>query len=648
MSRVRDKRLQFEMRVADIHSKPAARLGGGRRVRQMHKTHGAPVSPRAFMRLTLLVLVGGGLFGVVALFYMVHTVDETTKRATQRSSAAVLLSQTQNEMDDVIAMMNTRSETFLASQEVTALLPEERAALRVELNRQDSDTRTQILPHLLITFSTNEALTFQRTIDSLLTKAQPLFDSMTQGERLDGLAKLRSATAAIDQYYRQPNVLDFRIMRSELSQIRNLMKDSVPVLLAAARADQAQARSATNVARWGLLASIVAIVGVVLSLIWLLARRIQAYVDRYATERDELSEATERLQYRNTQLNALYNVFSEITDTLSLPYVVSATTREALRVMNANMAVLRLLKGNELIAVGNLTSEGVEVEDLPPVKLGEGPTGRAAKRGKTVRIHNGAQELLGPIATSQSFTPAAQNANAGVQSGMVVPLIVGARVVGTLACWSRDSEAFNEEDEKVLEMMASQVATAVVVADTTEASEHRAHHDALTGLPNRLQLSKDLAGDLAELDLSGRRAVVAMADIDHFKEINDEFGHQVGDVSLQKVAHILRSTVRTGDRVYRYGGEEFVIVFLDCDAAAGQELADRVRLAVESTPLTGDNLEPVGPVTMSIGLASLPDHGADIEALIGLADEAMYCAKDLGRNRVILYGAAERTVSRVA
>jgi diguanylate cyclase (GGDEF)-like protein len=188
-------------------------------------------------------------------------------------------------------------------------------------------------------------------------------------------------------------------------------------------------------------------------------------------------------------------------------------------------------------------------------------------------------------------------------------------------------------------MMASQVATAVVVADTTEASEHRAHHDALTGLPNRLRLSEDLQGDLKTMAASGRKAVVAMADIDHFKNVNDDYSHHLGDVVLQQVAHVLRSSVRGSDRVYRYGGEEFVIVFMDADPQTGFDLADRVRLAVGTTPLSGDHLQPLLPVTISIGLASLPGHGTDIEALIELADAAMYRAKDAGRNRVIMHGA---------
>jgi diguanylate cyclase (GGDEF)-like protein len=504
------------------------------------------------------------------------------------------------------------------------------------------------LPDLLIPVSTNQALNFQRTVEGLLGRAGPAFDSLAPQERDAAYAKLQTSAAAVERYNRQPSIRDARIMRAELMELRTSMMDGVPLLLAASLDDQEAARQASNLARGGMLATFGAILGVVVALVWLMSRRIQAYVERAETEGEELRQATDRLQYRNAQLNALYNVFSEITDTLSLQYVISATTREALRVMNADMAVLRLLKNNELVAVGNLTGEGIEIGDLPPVKLGDGPTGRAAKRGKTVRIHDGAQQQLGPIASTQAFSPAAQNANAGVQSGIVVPLIVGARVVGTLACWSRTANIFNEEDEKVLEMMASQVATAVVVADSTEASEHRAHHDALTGLPNRLQLSEDMAGELARLDVAGRRAVVAMADIDHFKEINDEFGHHVGDVSLQKVAHVLRSTVRASDRVYRYGGEEFVIIFADADAETGYVLADRLRAAVEATPLTGDALEPVGPVTMSIGLAALPDHGSDVAALIALADEAMYRAKDRGRNRVIVYGAGEQAVTRAA
>jgi diguanylate cyclase (GGDEF)-like protein len=307
--------------------------------------------------------------------------------------------------------------------------------------------------------------------------------------------------------------------------------------------------------------------------------------------------------------------------------VIKATLRESLKVMNANMIVLRLLKGEELVFAGALTDEDIEFETLPPVSLGEGPTGRAARRGRTVHIRENAQDLLGP-----SPDPTKR-----VESGIVVPLIVGARVVGTIACWSRRFDAFREEDARILEMMASQVATAVIAADTTDVNDHRARHDPLTGLPNRLQLADDINRELGSLVSQGRKAVVAMTDVDHFKSFNDDFGHRVGDVTLQKVASVLRTAVREGDHVYRYGGEEFVLVFVDAGASEAVALADRVRAAVESTPLSGDNLEPVGPVTISIGLSLLPDHAADFPSLIEMADNAMYRAKQMGRNRVVLW-----------
>jgi diguanylate cyclase (GGDEF)-like protein len=328
-------------------------------------------------------------------------------------------------------------------------------------------------------------------------------------------------------------------------------------------------------------------------------------------------------------LQALYNVFSEITETLSLRYVIEATLREAMRLIGAQGVVLTLIRGDEMVPVGSLTSAGKPISGIPTTKVGEGLTGRTARRGRTVRIDDENLDLLSDAQREQ-----------GVRSGLMVPLIVGARVVGLLSCWSVERNRFGDEDQRILEMMASQVATAVVAADTTESSERRAHHDALTGLPNRLQLAEDLANELSPARLNGDRMVIAMLDIDHFKRLNDDYGHQVGDVTLQKTASVLQNCIRNEDRIYRYGGEEFVVIFADASLAEAEPLAERLRRAVETTPFSGAGMEPVGPVTISIGLAARPDHGNDVEPLIDLADRAMYAAKEAGRNRVVLWQAA--------
>lgn len=355
-------------------------------------------------------------------------------------------------------------------------------------------------------------------------------------------------------------------------------------------------------------------------------RYIQAERSRAAKEGESLRAMAEELKHRNSQLQALYNVFSEITETLSLRYVVDATLREAMRLIGAQGVVLTLIRGDEMVPVGSLTSAGKPIKGVPTQKVGEGLTGRTARRGRTLRIDDGNLDLLSEAQREQ-----------GVRSGIMVPLIVGARVVGLLSCWSVERNHFDDEDQRILEMMASQVATAVVAADTTESSERRAHHDPLTGLPNRLQLAEDLASELSPARLNGDRMVIAMLDIDHFKRLNDDYGHQVGDVTLQKTASVLQNCVRNEDRIYRYGGEEFVVIFDDASLTEAESLAERLRRAVETTPFSGTGMEPVGPVTISIGLAARPDHGSDVETLIDLADRAMYGAKEAGRNRVVLW-----------
>ena len=387
------------------------------------------------------------------------------------------------------------------------------------------------------------------------------------------------------------------------------------------------------------VAALASFIGVVAIFVGRIVQKAVSYAER---ESEAMRAASEELSHRNNQLNALHNVFSEITDTLSLDHVVSATLREAMKLTRADMTSLNLLRGNELVVAGALAAGGRKLKDFPPVPLGEGPVGRVAQAGHSLRIDSEAQRMMSTRpGTHAGLSPSQQMGGPELESGIIAPLIVRTRVVGTLSAWSCSLQAFSAEDQRFLEMMASQVATAIVAADTTDTSERRAHEDVLTGLPNRLQLSEDLAGDLANLYLQGRRAVVAMADIDHLKRFNDDYGHKVGDVTLGEVAAVLRNSVRENDRVYRFGGEEFVLIFLDVGPEEARSLAERVRDAIETRPFAGEHLEPVGPVTISIGLAALPDHDTNLNHLIELADKAMYLAKDAGRNKVVLWSENE-------
>src|ERR1051325_9805831 len=134
----------------------------------------------------------------------------------------------------------------------------------------------------------------------------------------------------------------------------------------------------------------------------------------------------------------------------------------------------------------------------------------------------------------------------------------------------------------------------------------RAQQDPLTGIPNRRQLSEDIERESALATIGTRRAVVAMADIDHFKRINDDFGHRAGDAVLQRVAALLQGAIRQNDALYRYGGEEFLLVFNDVTIDEATVLAERLRATVERETASS---EPTTPhVTISIGLAAQPQH----------------------------------------
>ncbi|MGV1099688.1 GGDEF domain-containing protein [Thiovibrio sp. JS02] len=167
------------------------------------------------------------------------------------------------------------------------------------------------------------------------------------------------------------------------------------------------------------------------------------------------------------------------------------------------------------------------------------------------------------------------------------------------------------------------------------ALKQQATHDALTGLFNRPAILEHLNGELARSLRQQESACVGIMDLDHFKQINDTYGHQVGDEVLGEVARRLGQALRPYDRVGRYGGEEFLVVMSDCDCAQIWKHFERLRLALADRPFATSAGSI--PVTASLGVGIVPRaRFVDARALINLADQALYRAKANGRNRVEL------------
>jgi two-component system cell cycle response regulator len=157
-------------------------------------------------------------------------------------------------------------------------------------------------------------------------------------------------------------------------------------------------------------------------------------------------------------------------------------------------------------------------------------------------------------------------------------------------------------------------------------------HDSLTGFLNRTAILETLEREFERSERMGTRMAVIMADIDHFKRINDTYGHQAGDAVLREIAERMQKTVRVYDSVGRYGGEEFLIVSPGCGSKEAQEQAERLRSIVAAGPAFFR--DQALSATMSLGVAVAAHDGQVPAELLRLADEALYAAKNEGRDRV--------------
>jgi diguanylate cyclase (GGDEF)-like protein len=166
-----------------------------------------------------------------------------------------------------------------------------------------------------------------------------------------------------------------------------------------------------------------------------------------------------------------------------------------------------------------------------------------------------------------------------------------------------------------------------------ESMRYAATHDSLTGLMNRGETLDFLSRESARARRGAKPLSVILADVDHFKKVNDTLGHLYGDEALKEVARRLRSKLRVYDGVGRYGGEEFLMVLADCDLTGALIKADDLRECIASKPIVC--LRGSSNITVSMGVAVLTDHAhGDIGSLLNQADQGLYAAKQKGRNRV--------------
>ncbi len=222
-----------------------------------------------------------------------------------------------------------------------------------------------------------------------------------------------------------------------------------------------------------------------------------------------------------------------------------------------------------------------------------------------------------------------------LRSALVLPLLAREEVLGALVLGSRRAKAYGPSARATLQMLANQLAVAMANVRAVQRLERMATTDGLTGCLNKRAFLEGLEERMKAAQRFGRSLALVVTDIDHFKRVNDTYGHDVGDVVIKALGNVLRKLARETDLVARFGGEEFCILCEQTDAEGAALLAERIRVTLSGLQFS----TPIGSlrVTCSLGVAAFPAHAADAPSLFKAADEALYAAKRGGRNQVRIY-----------
>jgi diguanylate cyclase (GGDEF)-like protein len=326
---------------------------------------------------------------------------------------------------------------------------------------------------------------------------------------------------------------------------------------------------------------------------------LRSYVGQLEASRDELQSGLARLG-------------DTLSSTHDLDRILNVVLESAVASTSATSGMVLLLtpSRDELVMAG---SKGLDVPLDLRVKVGEGISGRVAHTGDAVK---------GIVEEGSDGEP-------GGAHVIAVPLKSSGTVIGVLDLFG--TAAFDDIDLATIRTFASQATVAVDNVLLHEEAQRLSITDGLTGLWNYRYFTMTVAKEIERAARFSRPLALLMLDLDHFKGVNDSFGHQRGDAVLVELAGRIRAEVRDVDTVARYGGEEIVVILPETDADGAGQLAERICVAVRRRPFGQPGVPPVH-LTVSAGGAVFPAHALSASALLAEADKALYAAKHAGRD----------------
>ena len=346
----------------------------------------------------------------------------------------------------------------------------------------------------------------------------------------------------------------------------------------------------------------------------------------------EVNRLRVELEHRSQLAESLHH-FLERISSREPEKTYQAILKHSLDLLQAERASLWVFDehSNEIslkAAVGLSTA----VSEVTASRIGEGISGAVLESGKAL--------VVGDLKAA-GLTPAPLDRKYRTESFISYPITMGGRKIGVLNVADKlGADKFDEVDLSMLEILGPQIAVALESAEWQERAmefQLMSITDPLTGLLNRRYLEERLTDELNRSQRYDYAMSCLMIDIDDFKNYNDRNGHQAGDVALKVTAHALKAALRSADVACRYGGEEFCILLPQTSLSEAGVIAERMRQRVAEKEYAFGKSQPLGAVTISIGISTFAKHIDTGEKIIAAADRALYSAKALGKNRIEFY-----------
>jgi diguanylate cyclase (GGDEF)-like protein len=361
-------------------------------------------------------------------------------------------------------------------------------------------------------------------------------------------------------------------------------------------------------------------------------RMVRAFLNQVAVAVQNV-ELRKKVEHRIVEISNLGLLTTEVGEVREIEKLLQLIMNRSTELVRAEQASLMLLDdATEELHIRACRGLSHEVASKLRVPLGEGIAGKVLADG---------QPLLVKDIERDPRVRQKQKMRYRTKSFISLPLSLRGRNIGVLNIADKAAGGtFSEEDVKILNIFATQALIALERTQLYERSKEMEHvliTDHLTGLLNRRYFFERTAEEITRAERHHHPLSLMMIDVDDFKWYNDHNGHLAGDDALRTAATLIRDTVRNIDFVARYGGEEFVVVLPQTSKKEAIIIGERLRTEVETFYFPSEENQPLGKMTISIGLATYPDDARNIKALIAAADKALYRAKATGKNRMVLF-----------